>query len=163
MAILGYNTIGGTDGNISANGHYGTRFQASENGSITSMFAYFIWTGANSAVRAAIYNDSAGNPGSLRAESGGAITVSSTDWWEIAISATIVSGDYYWLAVMPDTNNLTQKYDAGTTHQHDQNAGTAYPTWNNPWGSSFPLDRVYSIYAVYTPDSAATLMGQILT
>lgn len=146
--ILGYDTIGATNGSVAAGAHYATKFTASEAGVISQISVYWEWAGTNMDFRVAIYSDSSGDPASKLAESASAATVTASGWYDIPIDYTFITNEVLWLVFMPASDQCSPKYDAGTTHQHDQHTGS-YPTWNDPWGTPFGLDRMYSIYATY--------------
>lgn len=123
----------------------------------------FTYAGGTSNLRFAIYSDNAGSPDSKLAESGSAVAINASDTeFSTAISYAFTSGVPIWLALWESDGNSFFGWDTGTTHQTSEDSGPVFPTWPATWTEDFALDRVYSIYATYTP-SGGDLMGQILT
>ncbi len=165
MAILGYNTAGSvTSGAVSGDTNFGSRFTATESGTITQISAYVKLTVAGTApMRVAVFNVGAGNTiGSLVAESTGSANVTSTSfaWVTVPISAAIVGGQGYWIFAWPDTSGIS---GGGYNYAADVNAinntiaiswANTFPNWSTTGnGSNEAYDLAYaSIYADYTPD-----------
>lgn len=160
MAILGYTTHAST--NVDVASPIMCKFTPSEAGTITSMTAWFGIHTADDGLRFAVYSDNAGTPNAKQAEST-ETTITATGEFSASISYAFASGTPIWLAMWTSAANCLTAYDAGTTHQSSAHgAGYTYPNWPATWSEVFALDRVYSIWATYTP-SAGALMGQILT
>lgn len=119
-----------------------TRFAANANGNITEIRVKAREAGN---VKAAIYDDSSGEPGLLRNAT--ASMVSVVGWNTIPITSTPVnSGTYYWLAVKMDKlggaiyNNTsgTMRYKIPVTY------ADAFP---NPAGTGFTSGTFYGLVA----------------
>jgi hypothetical protein len=111
VKLIGANDIAGT-GVHGGNYLVVQRFQAEQTGSMT-IFKIKCATGGN--VKVAIYDDSSGQPGNLRA----AVDTSTpviVGWNSINISSppTITAGNYYWLAVNSDANIVLRPQTTGS-------------------------------------------------
>lgn len=154
MAVLGYNTIGGTDtGAASDLNCWGSRFTATEAGLATKLWAYVKSTGT-AEMRGAIYSASGNDPVNLLAQSSAANTnlTTSFQWLDVPISYTFANGETMFFSIKANDFLLT-KYDAdrGSDRVYLGN-NIAYPDWDDPEASvSFNDAFVFSIYIEYTP------------
>jgi hypothetical protein len=126
--VLGSATIGTFTDNDDRNTMNGSRFTASENGSVTSMSVYVAAVDAApyNQFQTAIYTDSGGKPGNLLAQSTTGSLIGNA-WNTVPISLPITAGTRYWLvynnnARSGSLNNL--KYSIGTAGQSAYRAQT---------------------------------------
>jgi len=153
MATFGYTTKGTAGETTVAERMFAGRFTLTEDGVITKITAYLI---AREKMKITIYNDDGGSPGSpttLEATTNEVDVPLATDGWvdfTFAVNPTLPAGIYH-LAIL-GSNIGTQKivYDAGAVEQCHYKDIT-YDGAPDPFGASTHLDRVYSIYATYTP------------
>lgn len=166
MAILGYNTVPGTtSGNLTGDVCFGSRFTATQSGSVTDIVAYVKLNAAGSApMRVAIFGVGSGgviNPTPL-AESAGTVNVTSTSfaWYSCPISYNIVSGTDYWLFAWVDASGLSSDYNYAADVNLISNSialawANTYPSWSTVGdGTNEAYDLAYAgIYANFTPTS----------
>jgi hypothetical protein len=162
MAVLGYNTIGGTDGGIFTDASFvGCKFTATEDGDITKIWGYIEATFAGGSVdfQVGIYSDNAGSPDVLLAESTVAGACPNTfGWASCDITYSFSNADVLWLCFW--VNDAWKiKYDAGTTDQGFEKYSQTYSTWANPADDTTDFNYYsteISIYAEYTPVATAS-------
>lgn len=166
-SIFGYNVIGtGTGGGVNAltgDTIVGSKFTATENGTITKIWGYlFINASGTAQVRAAVYSDSSGTFDVPLATSASFTNLTSTTgtWVGVDITYNIVAGVTYWLCVWCDPSGIPTtygiNYDWIGTLTIGITWGNTYPTWPNPVGANEAYDNATaSIYADYTPDNPA--------
>jgi hypothetical protein len=149
MAILGYNTIGGSSTAGFTFSGYGCKFTPSENGTIQSITAYIVSTGSANFIPV-IYSDVAGVPTTLLA-TGSQGNFDTTPAWQTApITYFMTSGVPIWLGLIVN-DGLRINYDAGSANQSYESSGVSYPTPNNPEAVFDDFNEQMSIYATYSP------------
>lgn len=164
MAILGYNTQGGT-ADYWTNYITLCRFTPTENGTITGInFIGFKDFGGTANVRFAVYSDNAGVPNQLLAYTNTNTLVGTTlqsyggtSFTEQVVGGlNITSGVPVWLALMnDDPSTIRAYYDAGDAGQ-TYLASPSFTTWN--WQTTITSAQniaavKLSIYADYTPSA----------
>lgn len=170
MAIFGYNTIGTGTGGVNAltgDTIVGSKFTASQSGTITKIWAYLFLNASGTApVQVAVYSDASGTMDVPLATSGGTSNLSSTTgaWVGVDIIFNITAGVTYWLVAWCDTSGLSTTYginfDAIGTLTIGITWANSYPTWPNPVSANEAYDNATaSIYADFTPTNPA--YGQI--
>lgn len=163
MATLGYTTIGGTPlGPITDSTTLGSRFAATQSGTVTSIKVYTnIGAAGTATFRVAIFSNGGGNTiGTLIASSSPVnVTNTTAQWVDVPISASITTGNEYWLFAWGDASGFSSDF----TYYADANAipntivtsfGNSYPNWATVGdGVNENYDLGYlSIYAEFTPD-----------
>jgi hypothetical protein len=123
--LIGANDTTAT-GNDDPNYFLLDRFTAEANGTLSQIK---IKCGAAGNVKVAIYNDSSGNPGSLRSSLNTSTLVVS-GWNQINITPTaVVSGTPYWLALISDSRCVSYKSTGGTgRYMAASYSGFTFPT-----------------------------------
>ena len=137
-------TIDENDGRIVAGG-----VTLAEDGTVSSITAYM--KGAPpKLVRAAIYTDSAGEPGALIAQSGNVSAAGGWAWVTFTLPSTPLVAGNYWLAIHFDSDSQTWAYGgAGAIRRKTQAFASGPP---DPWGASTDTYvGSLSVYATYTP------------
>jgi hypothetical protein len=166
MATLGYSNVGSVQDYIHADHIYASRFQASEDGTVTSIKVFCGVNAGNPVGRCAIYADNNGSPGALLGSGSEFTAVSESRWMESSgLNVPITSGTWYWLAVFKGPDDGTAYlwvYESGEAGVNIAvNSAAPYPTWPNP----FVLSGWYyntghlSIYAIYTPAETTITLG----
>jgi hypothetical protein len=128
------------------------------NGTLTGIWVYCDDGGAGTGtIDGALYEDSSGSPGALRASSsGGAVAVPATAAWvHIPMSAyAIVAGTTYIICIKSVSIAHTEIYfDAGGSGDNYWDASA----FTDPWsGGGFATDLKFSVYAEYTPAAPAS-------
>lgn len=168
MATLGYTTHGA---NGTAGGTGAVKFTATEAGNITDIVVWAKDRFGPHFFRVAIYADNgSGRPGALLAQSAGSTEITSTGEFACPISYSFTNGEVLWLLAAGDDDdtpggsgtNVNYAWDVGGTVQNCQKNMT-YGSPDNPFGTpTFELDRVYSIYANYTPVGSSRPVGSAL-
>lgn len=152
MAVLGYNTIGGTSGEITK--WWSCKFTTTEAGEITDLNFYgdgLISIG----FKLCIWADNAGSPGALLAESASGTMTTTPGWWTRPISYTFGASEVLHLGFVGE-DWIHQYRDAGSTNQYTEFTEdyTGWPTVPDPPTVDGQYDILVSIYANYTPASA---------
>jgi len=93
---FGYTEVGEYTDRTPAGHKDSSRYQAPENGIITSISMY-IQTG-NAQIRYGVYSDSNGKPDKLLGQSD-MVTTTANRWVSAPLSVPIVAGQYYWLTI----------------------------------------------------------------
>ena len=156
---IGFETEGGTYGESPEAFPRGSRFTATEDGTIDEIHVYLKDQDNFYAVEcdAAYYNDS---EDFQKASGGETIAQNSNQWNDVftmeATKPTFSNTDDVWLLVwcQETAYSFEIPWDAGSTDQGITNGG---PPSYNSWAASFPFgvkeDRKYSIHADYTADA----------
>lgn len=162
MAVLGYNTIGGSNATYGGSGeeYICVKFTSTEAGTITaiSTYTYVTFAGSSQSCSWAIFShDSVNNrPLDLLAQASGTYNTTPA-WYSAAISYAFANGETLWLCFWPSTHGTTY-YDSGASSQTWRKfAGVTYDTFEDPFTTSNSTDgaEVYSIYVDYTPAAGA--------
>ncbi|WP_354642559.1 Ig-like domain-containing protein [Kitasatospora camelliae] len=159
-AVLGTTTVGASTDSADSNYLNGSRYvTGSSGGTVGSVSVYVGAVGAapNNQYQVAIYNDSAGRPGSLLASSAGA-TLTANAWNTVPLTATLAANTPYWLVYNSNgssaaVNNL--KFASGGTSGYSSGQ-VAYGTWPSSFGAVSTGTLNYSMYATYTTDGGGT-------
>lgn len=156
---LGYTAIGGISlGPITDSTTLGSRFTASQSGTVTSIKVYTnINASGTAGLRVAIFANTGSNTiGSLIASSSPVnVTNTSPQWIDVPISASVTGSTDYWLFAWGDASGFSSDF----TYYADANAisntivtafGNSYPNWSTVGdGVNENYDLGYmSIYAV---------------
>lgn len=143
---IGDNSSGGTTGS-STRIIAGGPWLAANTGTISSLY-FYISTAATANAAAAIYADSSGSVGALVAQSTGTASVTSTAaWCSVSLSASIVSGNSYWLAVWGDVS-LTYYYASDAAYSVKLGQNTGFHEFNPFTLNSTSPPRRLKIYGV---------------
>ena len=151
MAIFGYDTK--KTGGDSAWDFIGSLFTASEDGNVTSI-SVAIWNYDGSAhnINVGIYADNAGAVGDHIAHGvASSVSASFNGWKTINVSASLVSGNSYWLVAECDSDNVLLWLGYQTGYRRYWDASHTFDTWGVPSGGNYYDNNVVSIYATYTP------------
>ncbi len=158
---LGYTTIGGVSlSPITDSTTLGSRFTASQSGTVTSIKVYTNINASGTATfRVAIFSNGGSNTiGSLIASSSPVnVTNTSPQWIDVPISASVSASTDYWLFAWGDASGFSSDF----TYYADANAisntivtafGNSYPNWSTVGdGVNENYDLGYmSIYAEVT-------------
>ncbi len=165
MAEFGYHTIGGSDDNPGNNVIWcrATSTPASS-GTLTTISLYCRIRFGTPSINAALYADSASQPGARLAQGTAQTVPSSAAWLDIPISASVTSGVQYWFAVaIPGGGGMADCWaqfdDPGAVTENFFLASGPPGDGNFPdpatFTSSFQHER-WGIYATYTPTGAPT-------
>jgi hypothetical protein len=159
---FGYSSVGAyTDGLVP--GYKDTcRYLASQSGTINSISMY-IQT-ANAQVRFGVYSDSSGKPSQLLGQSG-LVTTSTNQWVTASVSAPVVAGQYYWLAVTASATiyyNFDYVSGGSTCYAQSPSSMSAdYGTctyWN---AAKFSMYATYTVASTPTPTPAPTVIPTV--
>ena len=140
-SIAGASAGGGGLGYVVA-----TKYILSQAGTVTQVSIYASKSGN---VKAAIYADNSGQPGSLLVANNVATSVAAGQWTTISIGPTSLTAGTYWIAFNADVGNL-RMYKAGGTNQM---AYISWPFSNNmpaSWSSPYYVNYDFICYATYT-------------
>jgi hypothetical protein len=161
-STFGYSSVGAyTDGLIP--GYKDTcRYLASQSGTINSVSMY-IQT-ANAQVRFGVYSDSSGKPSQLLAQSG-QVSTGANQWVTASVSAPVVAGQYYWLAVT-STATIYYNFDyvSGGSTCYAQSPSSmssdfgSYTSWN---AAKFSMYATFTVASTPTPTPAPTVTPTI--
>src|SRR5581483_6749349 len=163
---LGFTTIGTSTDAGDANYLNGSRFtMPATAGTVTSMSVYVAAVNGapNNKFQMAIYNDSAGSPGTLLASSA-AGTLTPNAWNTAAITANLAANTPYWLIYNTNgtgTNN-NMKFSNGGVSVYSAGPVT-YGTWPANFGSSVVGSANFSIYATYNTIAGTATVTPTLT
>ncbi|KKN47284.1 hypothetical protein LCGC14_0664470, partial [marine sediment metagenome] len=161
---FGYETIGATKYTRVKDTKSGSKFTISEDGDLTTIFAYLeLGGGAKNpkTARAAIYSDSSGSPNTLLGESGQRTITRTLQWWDFTFSPPISldANTPYWLVIHTATK-IDMYGDIGSANQRSYNDDAYSDNADDPFNLGDPTtqDNVQlSIYASYdiasSPDS----------
>jgi hypothetical protein len=147
-----------------------TRFQAVKSG-VMNKFWIFGWS-ANAEVKVAIYEDDSGEPGALIAANNTGQLVVQKQWNVLGIpDASIVSGNYYWLAVCQSDQYVTGAVYPTTAQTRYKAATYGTFTFPDPAGSGFTSTTSWllclagwgsiGIELTGTIDAQATVTGEL--
>jgi hypothetical protein len=139
-------TTGARSGGGAGNYIIATKYTLSEAGTVTQVSIYSVRAGH---VKAAIYADNNGAPGSLLVANNSPTTVTVNDWTTIDITPTSLSAGAYWIAFNEDASYM-RIYTAGSTRQAAYRAysfSSNMPTTLAPSGYQ---NYDYICYASYT-------------
>jgi hypothetical protein len=119
--LLG-STANGTGSNVIGYVYY-TQFTAGFSGTLITVNVYSLVTGN---VKAGIYTDNGGKPGTLLASNNTGTTVATIGWNTVTLSSTtaVASGTNYWLAAIGDITGVTAQ--KSTTGKHLFNSVATY-------------------------------------
>jgi uncharacterized protein (DUF2141 family)/preprotein translocase subunit SecG len=129
-----------------ANYIFATKYTLSQAGTVVSVSVYSLNAGH---VKAGIFADSGGVPGSLLAANNAATTVTAGQWTTISIGPVGLTAGTYWIAFNEDANSL-RIYKAGIARQA---AYMPYAFSNNmptTWSVNGYWNFDYICYATYT-------------
>jgi subtilisin family serine protease len=140
-------------------------------GSVTKLSLYAI-PGVNSpspqALRAVIYGDSGGSPGTLLATGPEVVyqgSVNGSGWFELPLTTPLaLSPGTYWLGFITGTTTegLGYRYDTvANSRAYNTNPFAGGPT--NPFGAATKDSEQASIYATYTTTSTPQLLPPVNT
>lgn len=152
---FGTTTIGTIRGTFGSN-QWGNKNQLPGNGQISNITAYLEWDGSGSNnVKAVIYNDNSGFPGSKRAESTARTFTTTPSWVTFTFSPAVsLTAGTYWLSILGQEPGIYGYYDSGAANINFFKDSAPYPTAMDP-ASGFSLSsHNNSIYAVYTATAA---------
>jgi len=150
---LGYTSIGGSS--ASTANYIGSKFTASETGTVSSIVAYTAAAAGTVNIDVAIYSDSSGYPATKLATGTSTVSVNTTPQWvTVPITYTITAGQTYWIYFWA-SGSRSVYWDAGSTNQYESNGGT-FNTWPATESGGTFFDRKLSIYANYTTDASTT-------
>ena len=149
VGIIGYSGEGTTTDYISdSSGSYisATRFRASANLNVTTIRAKV--SGITGKYKAAIYSDNNGVPQTLLKASA-EVANPATGWQTFALSSSqsIVSGNYYWLAIWSSLKSMSARIytdPSGATTRWTN--PLTYGTWPNPISTTDGGSYKYCIY-----------------
>jgi hypothetical protein len=120
------------------------RFQASASGDIVE---FRVKASAGGNVKVAIYDDNSGQPGALRSAVNTSTPVSAGAWTSIPITSTsVISGSYYWLAVVSDSCNLYYHSSDPTATVRWKPSTYASWTYPDPAGSGWNTQTGYTYF-----------------
>lgn len=135
-----------------------TRYVALGTGTIEELQVY---TGNTGSFKAGIYSDNEGDPDSLLGVNNTGVSGTTSDWTTIALSSSVnvISGTYYWLAVIADIDNTTKsELGSGTTIYKSQSYSSGLPS---PAGTGYGTTsaREIPIRALGGPDGNSLFFG----
>jgi hypothetical protein len=137
------------------------KFAALSSANVTSIYVNgYAVTNAN--VKVAIYSDNAGTPGNVLAQSGDTVILKN-QWNIISIASTaIVSGTYYWLAIVTNTTNgLGRRTTGGTTLYSGNVTYATFSYANAPSGlTSSTLNSQIAGWGALPSTASVGLVGQ---
>lgn len=153
---FGKTDIGGS--NFDPPDKTGCRFQAPANGNITKLSIHIgpLYWGAGT-FKVALYNDSAGSPGSLAGSDVNTVSWVANSWNDHNLSVAIINGNWYWLTFKTSVQ-VRCHWDAGVANQLARKSMTYADPFTDPFGTP---DNTYayepSIYATYTPTAGLSI------
>jgi hypothetical protein len=139
-------TTGASAGGGLASYVIATKYTLSQAGTVTQVGIYAV---ASAHVKAAIYADSSGTPGSLLVANNAPTAVSAGQWTTISIGPTTLAAGTYWIAFNEDVNYIRMWKSAGS----NQAAYMSYAFSNNmpsSWRPNGYQNIDYICYATYT-------------
>lgn len=133
IKLIGVDEVSGYDYFLSGNYLWAGKFTANASGTVSTIHFY-----ARSAStihwKFAIYSDSSGSPGTVLATTA-EITTTTEGWQTASITASLVSGTVYWLALIADVAGGATDYGTGVNkYKSATYSGFSFP--NNPTGLS---------------------------
>ena len=151
MAIFGNNNSYVDFTGIGNSGLLSGRFQLTEAGTVTQIHAYLQASGTKT-MKAAIYDDSGGQP-NIRKGYSGEVNVSASGWYDFNVSIFLTAGWYHLCVFLyDDTCKISYLAASGTSDYRY----LAYGDFPDPYGAASDSTVLSSIYATYTA-------GQIFT
>ena len=151
---FGKTTIGLSTQTVPAGYVYADRLQAPGNGMATTISAYIKGKYQSGYVKALIYSDVGGAPGTLLYQSSQITLSTQWGWHNFTIDCNLQAGNYYWFTIFASVESQ-YKYDAGLTNQEAVAWGWTYPNvptnFNGIYGP-FYLNDAPSIYVTYIPE-----------
>jgi len=151
---FGKTDIGGSSNVLSGNYKEGSKYNLSENGSVTKGYLYTKDNSGSFNCKIVIYNVDGDTASTLVATSDEVVVVDTLGWYMFTFDPAVdlAAGEYALVWIHSD-NYLYKYYDAGTAGQSESNADTYADGPSDPFGNSAKADRAYSIYCEYTPSS----------
>jgi fibronectin-binding autotransporter adhesin len=137
----------GNSGQISA-----SSFNSNSGGQISNIYVYFpvVAAGPNNHVKVAVYNDSAGTPGSLVSSATAPSTVATAATWtavSLGGTYTLTANTTYWIGFNVDSNSTTYGNSGGTSKYVAMTYSSNFPANFSATGSG---GVAYSVYAPYS-------------
>lgn len=128
------------------------KFTAPEAGTITKLSCYHALVANSQNHQGVLYDDNAGTPNNLLANSASVMVDTTLQWWDFVLNYVMAAAEVLWLGVWCESFNSPHfYYDAGAVGQLKQDNSDAAPL-DDPWVDvDSTWAREMSIYATYTP------------
>lgn len=150
-SVFGKTTIGASYKLMQTNEKVGCKFNlpSDVNVDLRLITAYIEPEGINKlTAHCAIYEDSAGAPGTKIADADHTVTFEGADWYPfIFTDVQLDPNKDFWLVINIMGGSWRYYYDSGTTNQAAMNSDTPPP--DDPFGTPTYFDHSISIYASY--------------
>ena len=156
---FGYTSIGASTDYEPANYMMGCKFSTTEAGAVTKISAYIKALSGTANVRAAIYSDNSGVPGTLLAQSGVVSVGSTASWVNFTLSYNVSALTSYWL-VLQWSAGVTIYFSSGATSQFaytPQSYASGFPSsWTRASYTNWK-QNIYATYSSLTPQYSLTM------
>src|SRR3990167_7948773 len=133
MATFGYTSIGTSNAPSSAAGNtYANLYSLGENGDISKLTKYGLYTGIANNEKGLIYSETASYPDALQSPVGDITAApSSASWYDLPFSSniTLITGDWRLGWVQQNADVIRYYYDTGSTNQRYLKSDSSY------WGT----------------------------